>query len=83
MFGLFYVFAFFGVEELLAEEYFSKTYVYAGYFLCFICLLLFYYACAFEPGLINKKTISVYNKKYEYDNILYEEKECSTCKLPK
>ena len=72
-----------GVEEILPNDYFNYNYIYIGYFLCFICLLLFYYACIFEPGIINKKNIINYRNKYEYDNILYDNKECQTCKISK
>jgi hypothetical protein len=83
MLGIFSIFVLYGVEEYTPSEYINMNYVYFGYLQVAICFLLFYYACTVEPGRITNRNLSTLAKKYEYDGILYEKKDCSTCKLTK
>ena len=46
-------------------------------------ILLFLLTSFSDPGTIKAETVSQYLSAYPYDNIIYEEKECSTCKIPK
>ncbi|MCI22588.1 putative S-acyltransferase, partial [Trifolium medium] len=36
-----------------------------------------------DPGVIKADNVSQYLAAYPYDNIIFSEKECSTCKIPK
>lgn len=36
-----------------------------------------------DPGTVKAENVSQYQSAYPYDNIIYTEKECSTCKIPK
>lgn len=74
---------FYGEYEHFPNDYLSVNYVYLGYLLCFISLLIFYYACRIGPGEITKKNQSYLLNKYQYDNIFYEKNDCRTCKTIK
>ncbi|XP_030956370.1 probable protein S-acyltransferase 17 isoform X2 [Quercus lobata] len=36
-----------------------------------------------DPGTVKAENVSQYISAYPYDNVIYSEKECSTCKIPK
>ncbi|KAI0530797.1 hypothetical protein KFK09_000345 [Dendrobium nobile] len=46
-------------------------------------VLLFLLTSFSDPGTVNAKNVSQYVSAYPYDNMLYVEKECPTCKIPK
>jgi len=46
-------------------------------------ILLFLLTSFSDPGTVNTENVSQYISAYPYDNIIYSEKECSTCKIPK
>lgn len=46
-------------------------------------ILLFLLTSFSDPGTIKAENVSQYVSAYPYDNIIYEEKECTTCKFPK
>ena len=46
-------------------------------------ILLFLLTSFCDPGTIKADNVSQYLSAYPYDNIIYTEKECSTCKIPK
>ncbi|ESW19089.1 hypothetical protein PHAVU_006G096000 [Phaseolus vulgaris] len=48
-----------------------------------IGILLFLLTSFTDPGTVNTENVSQYISAYPYDNIIYSEKECSTCKIPK
>jgi hypothetical protein len=52
------------------------------FFVVVFALFTFYLACTISPGKINASTVHVYDN-YPYDDVLYQEKECTTCKVPK
>lgn len=46
--------------------------------------ILFFLLTSFsDPGTVKADNVSEYLSAYPYDNIIYTEKECSTCKIPK
>uniref|UniRef100_A0A7S0E741 Palmitoyltransferase n=1 Tax=Hanusia phi TaxID=3032 RepID=A0A7S0E741_9CRYP len=45
------------------------------------CLLVFWANLAVDPGVITSKNLEREKKRFEYDGILYHEKECYTCKF--
>jgi hypothetical protein len=83
MLAVFGIYVMYGVEEYTPSEYINMVWVYLGYLQFGICMLMFYYACTQAPGVITSKNITSLAKKYEYDNILYDKKDCSTCKFIK
>lgn len=46
-------------------------------------ILLFLLTSFSDPGTIKAENVSQYVSAYPYDNIIYQEKECSTCKIPR
>ncbi|XVF37162.1 hypothetical protein REPUB_Repub19eG0122300 [Reevesia pubescens] len=48
-----------------------------------ISIMLFLLTSFFDPGIVKVENVSQYLSVYPYDNIIYTEKESSTCKLPK
>ncbi|KAM7490300.1 hypothetical protein LguiA_033221 [Lonicera macranthoides] len=46
-------------------------------------ILLFLLTSFSDPGTVNAENVSQYLSSYPYDNVIYLEKECSTCKIPK
>ncbi|KAL8231866.1 hypothetical protein R6Q57_001644 [Mikania cordata] len=46
-------------------------------------IILFLLTSFSDPGTINAENVFQYLSVYPYDNILYSEKECSTCKILK
>ncbi|KAG0185366.1 palmitoyltransferase swf1 [Apophysomyces sp. BC1034] len=43
----------------------------------------YYIACTAEPGTITKNNVQSYLDHFPYDHLLYQPKECRTCKLQK
>lgn len=48
-----------------------------------IAVLLFLLASFSDPGTVNAENVSQYLSAYPYDNIIFSERECPTCKIPK
>lgn len=46
-------------------------------------VLLFLLTSFSDPGTVNVNNVSQYVLSYPYDNTLFSEKECKTCKIPK
>jgi len=46
-------------------------------------IMLFLLTSFSDPGTVNAENVSHYISAYPYDNIIYSEKECSTCKIQK
>lgn len=56
---------------------------YTSFLVVVVGFLLFVLTSFSDPGTINSENVSQYLSAYPYDNIIYFEKECSTCKIPK
>jgi hypothetical protein len=71
-----------GVNEHLPSENLNIDWAYIGYGICFICCIIFYYACKNEPGFITNRNHEKMIKKYSIvDSILEEKEECNICKF--
>lgn len=46
-------------------------------------VLLFLLTSFSDPGTVTAENVSKYISVYPYDNIIYTEKECYTCKIPR
>ena len=46
-------------------------------------VLLFILTSFTDPGTVTAENVSLYLAAYPYDNVIYSEKMCSTCKIPK
>lgn len=63
--------------------YLSATHKYTSFFAAAVGILLFLLTSFTDPGTIKAENVSQYLAAYPYDNIIFSEKECSTCKIPK
>ncbi|XP_059652585.1 probable protein S-acyltransferase 17 [Cornus florida] len=63
--------------------YLSGVHRYISILAVGVGILLFLLASFSDPGTVNSKNVSQYISAFPYDNIIYLEKECPTCKIPK
>jgi palmitoyltransferase len=56
---------------------------YTSFLAAAVGILLFLLTSFTDPGVIKAENVSQYLAAYPYDNIIFSEKECSTCKIPK
>ncbi|KAK8928777.1 putative S-acyltransferase [Platanthera zijinensis] len=63
--------------------YVNEMNKYASILAVSVGVILFLLTSFSDPGTVNSKNVSQYISAYPYDNILYVEKECPTCKIPK
>ncbi|KAF7817874.1 putative protein S-acyltransferase 17 [Senna tora] len=63
--------------------YLSGIHRYTSLLAVAVGILLFLLTSFSDPGTINSENVSQYISAYPYDNIIYAEKECSTCKIQK
>ena len=45
--------------------------------------ILFVLTSFSDPGTVTAENVSQYVSAYPYDNIIFVEKECSSCKIPR
>ena len=77
------IFVIYGVNVYYPECRVDIYYVYIGYSLCVFTFYVFVKASAADAGVIKKKNLLDLSKIYPYDNALFVESECSTCKMIK
>ncbi|TYI47907.1 hypothetical protein E1A91_D13G208200v1 [Gossypium mustelinum] len=63
--------------------YLSEVHRYASFLAVAVGILLFLVTSFSDPGTVKADNVSRYLSAYPYDNIIYTEKECPTCKIPK
>ncbi|XP_062006332.1 probable protein S-acyltransferase 17 isoform X1 [Rosa rugosa] len=63
--------------------YIGEVHRYISFFAVGVGFLLFLLTSLSDPGTVKSDNVSVYISAYPYDNVIYSEKECSTCKIPK
>ncbi|KAJ6413903.1 hypothetical protein OIU84_006662 [Salix udensis] len=63
--------------------YLGEVHKYASLLAVGIGIVLFLLTSFSDPGTVKAGNVSEYLLAYPYDNIIYTEKECSTCKIPK
>lgn len=56
---------------------------YTSFLAAGVGVLLFLLTSFSDPGTVKAENVSQFLSAYPYDNIIYFEKECSTCKIPK
>lgn len=75
------------VKEIIFLMNFLRDYGvfcrYTSVLVVAVGVLLFLLTSFSDPGIIKAENVSQYLSAYSYDNILYSQKECSTCKIPK
>ena len=60
----------------------GKHHKYIGYLVFIICMSSWHCACTTSPGNITAQTMALFDH-YEYDNLLYTDRECPTLKIRK
>ncbi|XP_059440410.1 probable protein S-acyltransferase 17 isoform X1 [Corylus avellana] len=63
--------------------YLSGVHRYTSLLAVGVGVLLFLLTSFSDPGTVKAENVSQYISAYPYDNVIYSEKECSTCKIPK
>ncbi|KAL6989604.1 putative protein S-acyltransferase 17 [Sarracenia purpurea var. burkii] len=63
--------------------YLSEVHRYASMLAVAGGIILFLLTSFSDPGTVNAENVSQYLSAYPYDNIIYLEKKCSTCKILK
>ncbi|PSS24895.1 Protein like [Actinidia chinensis var. chinensis] len=63
--------------------YLSEVHRYTSLLAVSVGILLFLLTSFSDPGTVNAENVSHYLSAYPYDNMIFVEKECSTCKILK
>ncbi|XP_044498650.1 probable protein S-acyltransferase 17 [Mangifera indica] len=63
--------------------YLSGIHRYTSLLGVVVGVILFLLTSFTDAGTVNAENVSQYLSAYPYDNIIFTEKECSTCKIPK
>lgn len=63
--------------------YIGEVHRYTSLLAVAVGILLFLLTSFSDPGTVNAENVSQYLSAYPYDNIIFSEKECSTCKILK
>ncbi|KAF5453941.1 hypothetical protein F2P56_023650 [Juglans regia] len=69
--------------EYIPGYYLSGVHRYTSLLAVGVGVLLFLLTSFSDPGTVKADNVSKYISAYPYDGIIYSEKECSTCKIPK
>ena len=75
------VFAY-GYPEIEKSKYIHSYHQYSGYVVFILCMGSWHYACHVEPGTVTERTMPLFDH-YEYDNILYTNRMCTTLHIRK
>ncbi|KAL5211008.1 hypothetical protein ABZP36_006631 [Zizania latifolia] len=67
--------------QYIPGYYVSGSHRYLSIVAVAIGALLFVLTSFSDPGTVTAENVSQYLSAYPYDNIIFEEKECSTCKI--
>ncbi|KAF3609588.1 hypothetical protein DY000_02051451, partial [Brassica cretica] len=63
--------------------YIGDVHKYTSFLAVVVGVILFLLTSFCDPGTVNAENVSQYVSAYPYDDIIYSEKECSTCRIPK
>jgi len=84
MLSLFSSFVLYGIDVYVPSPNVGFNLVYIGYFLFATNLLIYYFACTEQPGIITSRNYDDINNKYKNLNVFYAQGgNCRTCKYKK
>ncbi|XP_021773015.1 probable protein S-acyltransferase 17 [Chenopodium quinoa] len=65
----------------IPNYYLGEIHRYISVLAVGVGVVLFLLTSFSDPGTVTKKNVSQYVSAYPYDDVIYSEKECSTCKI--
>ncbi|XP_077239892.1 DHHC-type zinc finger family protein [Tasmannia lanceolata] len=81
--GVTYIFIAKSSFRYIPGYYVSGVHRYTSLLAVGVGVLLFLLTSFTDPGTVRSENVSEYLSAYPYDNIIYSEKHCSTCKIPR
>jgi len=69
--------------EYIPGYYISGWHRYFSIVAVAVGAILFVLTSFSDPGTVTAENVSQYVSAYPYDNVIFVEKECSTCKIPR
>jgi len=69
--------------EYIPGYYISGWHRYFSIVAVAVGAILFVLTSFSDPGTVTAENVSQYVSAYPYDNVIFAEKECSTCKIPR
>lgn len=72
----------YGYEAIDNSNHIGSHHKYIGYVVFIMCMTSWHYACTTSPGNVTSKTMALFDH-YEYDNLMYTNRECPTLKIRK
>ena len=72
----------YGYEAIDKSTHIANRHKYFGYAVFAMCMTSWHYACTTSPGDVTARTIILFDH-YEYDNLLYNKRNCPTLKIRK
>ncbi|KAK1277169.1 putative S-acyltransferase [Acorus gramineus] len=69
--------------KYIPGHYVGNIHKYMSFLAVGVGVILFLLTSFSDPGTITIKNVSQYLAAYPYDDIIYSEKQCSTCKFPR
>jgi len=70
-------------RPLLPNIYLSEIHNYLFALCTAVGVGLFFHVVTMNAGVVTQENVDFYKTQFPYDNVLYKEKECPECKLPK
>ncbi|KAI3927778.1 hypothetical protein MKW98_023379 [Papaver atlanticum] len=69
--------------DYIPGYYLSEYHRYTSFLAVGVGVVLFLLTSFSDPGTVNALNVTQYISSYPYDNIIFTEKVCTTCKIPK